>query len=251
MAPNTAWAPWPGAISKDADGRYHAANDADRQAILALKKDPQISALMAGEYARSAARRDASQSGPPGLRRRTLCRAFPGRRCRLQADPHQPERARRQRGGAVSRKPPAPTESCSSMPTARAKSVREVYDWAMQQPGGSADAGSRRRRQPATAAPAPRRSGRRQRRGRQYRDLAGRRDELAAGRIFRSAARRRIGVRLASDAVGTDMLDLFVRDARRQLGASTSRQRLRRRALPVPPTSASATLLDMSITLSR
>ena len=36
-----------------AKGRYHAGNDADRQAILALKKDPQISALMAGEYARS------------------------------------------------------------------------------------------------------------------------------------------------------------------------------------------------------
>src|ERR1700709_2570843 len=35
------------------DGRYHAASDADRQAILALKKDPQISALMAGEYART------------------------------------------------------------------------------------------------------------------------------------------------------------------------------------------------------
>ena len=42
-----------GAINMTPDGRYHAANDADRQAILALKKDPQISALMAGEYARS------------------------------------------------------------------------------------------------------------------------------------------------------------------------------------------------------
>src|SRR5579863_4249228 len=43
-----------GAINATPDGRYHAANDADRQTILALKKDPQISALMAGEYARSA-----------------------------------------------------------------------------------------------------------------------------------------------------------------------------------------------------
>ena len=43
-----------GAINVAPDGRYHAATDSDRQAILALKKDPQISALMAGEYARSA-----------------------------------------------------------------------------------------------------------------------------------------------------------------------------------------------------
>src|SRR5580693_8861884 len=40
-------------ISLKDDGRYHAASDADRQAILALKKDPQISALMAGEYAKT------------------------------------------------------------------------------------------------------------------------------------------------------------------------------------------------------
>src|SRR6185437_2383512 len=31
------------AISADGEGRYHAASDADRAAILALKKDPQIS----------------------------------------------------------------------------------------------------------------------------------------------------------------------------------------------------------------
>src|ERR1700750_1373110 len=43
-----------GEINTTPDGRYHAASDADRQTILALKKDPQISALMAGEYAHSA-----------------------------------------------------------------------------------------------------------------------------------------------------------------------------------------------------
>src|SRR6185369_5686989 len=41
------------AINTSPDGRYRAANDTDRQTILALKKDPQVSALMAGEYARS------------------------------------------------------------------------------------------------------------------------------------------------------------------------------------------------------
>jgi hypothetical protein len=39
------------AISKGSDGRFHA-GQADRGAILALRTDPQISALMAGEYAR-------------------------------------------------------------------------------------------------------------------------------------------------------------------------------------------------------
>src|SRR3984885_6827313 len=41
------------AINVTADGRYHADNDSDRGKILSLKKDPQISALMAGEYTRS------------------------------------------------------------------------------------------------------------------------------------------------------------------------------------------------------
>src|SRR5215469_2612831 len=41
------------AIGVTSDGRFHADNDADRSMILSLKKDPQISALMAGEYARS------------------------------------------------------------------------------------------------------------------------------------------------------------------------------------------------------
>ena len=40
------------AISRDADGRYHADASA-RQSILALRKDPQTAALMAGEFAKS------------------------------------------------------------------------------------------------------------------------------------------------------------------------------------------------------
>jgi hypothetical protein len=39
------------AIAQSADGRYHVANADDRQAILALRNNPQIAALMAGEYA--------------------------------------------------------------------------------------------------------------------------------------------------------------------------------------------------------
>ncbi|GAA0534405.1 hypothetical protein FHS83_003055 [Rhizomicrobium palustre] len=40
------------AIQKGEDGRYRAKDPADRSAILRLRNDPQISALMAGEYAK-------------------------------------------------------------------------------------------------------------------------------------------------------------------------------------------------------
>jgi hypothetical protein len=40
------------AITKSADGHYHADNADDRHAILALRKDPQASAYMAGVFAR-------------------------------------------------------------------------------------------------------------------------------------------------------------------------------------------------------
>ena len=41
------------AISQDGDGHFRADNAADRQAILALRKDPKVAALMAGEFAKS------------------------------------------------------------------------------------------------------------------------------------------------------------------------------------------------------
>src|ERR1700761_3991792 len=40
------------AITKDAEGRYHAPAS-ERPEILALRKDPDVCALMAGEYAKS------------------------------------------------------------------------------------------------------------------------------------------------------------------------------------------------------
>lgn len=39
------------AITQGSNGHYHAGNAGDRQAILALRNDPQSAALMAGEYA--------------------------------------------------------------------------------------------------------------------------------------------------------------------------------------------------------
>ncbi|MGA9794139.1 MAG: hypothetical protein WBQ17_01265 [Rhizomicrobium sp.] len=41
-------------ISRGSDGHFHVADSADRQAILALRKDPKTAALMEGEYCNSA-----------------------------------------------------------------------------------------------------------------------------------------------------------------------------------------------------
>jgi hypothetical protein len=49
------------AITKGSDGRYHTSNQADRTAILALRKDPQTAAYMAGAF--SADQRAKLQSG--------------------------------------------------------------------------------------------------------------------------------------------------------------------------------------------
>src|SRR5665213_668461 len=40
-----------GAITKDSAGHYRVADPQDHRAILALRNDPQVAALMAGEYA--------------------------------------------------------------------------------------------------------------------------------------------------------------------------------------------------------
>jgi hypothetical protein len=126
-----------GAITMAPDGRYHAATDADRQTILALKKDPQISALMAGEYARSAQSTMEVSLGRPVCGGELYAAHFlgPDSACKLIR---------------TSQSAPA-TSAAQLFPQAAsanrnvffhadgsAKSVREVYDWALQQPGGSA-----------------------------------------------------------------------------------------------------------------
>jgi hypothetical protein len=125
-----------GAINLAPDGRYHAANDSDRQAILALKKDPQVSALMAGEYARSAQGAMEANLGRAVCGGELYAAHFLGAdaACKLirtsqsapQADAAQifPQAA-----GA--------NRNVFFHADGTAKSVREVYDWAMQQPGGS------------------------------------------------------------------------------------------------------------------
>jgi hypothetical protein len=126
-----------GAISQDDGGRYHAANENDRQAILALKKDPQISALMAGEYAKSTQAAMQSQLGRPVCGGELYAAHFlgPDAACKLiRLNDSAPATS------AASLFPQAAAANKTVFFDAKGapKSVRDVYDWAMQQPGAAA-----------------------------------------------------------------------------------------------------------------
>ncbi len=126
-----------GTIRQDGEGRYHAASDSDRQAILALKKDPQISALMAGEYARSTGSAMENELGRPVCGGELYAAHFLGAdaACKLiRANQSAPATS------AAALFPQAANANRSVFFHAGGapKSVREVYDWAMQQPGASA-----------------------------------------------------------------------------------------------------------------
>lgn len=121
------------AISKGADGRYHADNSADRQAILALRNDPRISALMAGEYANATKAHLESRLGRDVCSGELYAAHFlgAGGACKLiktkDADP----------GASAAACFPAAAAANRSVFYNRdgsAKTVSQVYDWAVRQP---------------------------------------------------------------------------------------------------------------------
>src|SRR5580698_9411431 len=125
-----------GTIAKDGDGRYHAASDAGRQAILALKKDPQISALMAGEYAKTTQATMQTELGRPVCGGELYAAHFLGAdsACKLiRASTSQPN------ANAANLFPQAAASNRSVFYNADGapRTVRDVYDWALKQPGGT------------------------------------------------------------------------------------------------------------------
>ncbi|HEX4371556.1 MAG TPA: hypothetical protein VH019_09430 [Rhizomicrobium sp.] len=125
------------AINVTADGRYHADNDSDRGKILSLKKDPQISALMAGEYTRS------TQGAMEANLGRQVCGGELYAAHFLGAD----GACKLIRGTAATPNASAAQLFPDAASTNRdvffhadgsTKSLREVYDWAMREPGGQA-----------------------------------------------------------------------------------------------------------------
>ena len=122
-----------GAIAKGADGRWHAA-PTERAAILALRKDPGLSALMAGEYAKSTRGILKNALGREVCGGELYAAHFlgPEAACRLirmaESDPS---------ASAAAHFPQAAAANKSVFYDAggRPRSVRDVYDWALRQPG--------------------------------------------------------------------------------------------------------------------
>jgi len=117
-------------------GRFHVDNSADREAILALRKDPKIAALMEGEFANQTR---ASLQGTLG---RDVCNGElyaahflgPAAACKLiQTNAAKPD------AKAADLFPQAADANRNVFYRAdgSSKSVREVYNWALQQPSGT------------------------------------------------------------------------------------------------------------------
>ncbi|HTT97368.1 MAG TPA: transglycosylase SLT domain-containing protein [Rhizomicrobium sp.] len=121
------------AITQDGDGHFKVANDADRQAILALRKDPKVASLMAGEFANKT---KATLEGSLG---RNVCDGElyaahflgPQAACKLIQ-----MSARNPNASAADAFPAAADANRSVFYHAdgSAKTVRDVYNWALKQP---------------------------------------------------------------------------------------------------------------------
>jgi hypothetical protein len=123
------------AIVQGSDGRFHASNTDDRSAILALRKNPQVASLMAGEFAQ------ATRAGLEASLGRSVCGGElyaahflgTGAACRLiRMNDSQPN-------ATAANAFPAAADANRNVFYHRdgtAKTVREVYDWALKQPGG-------------------------------------------------------------------------------------------------------------------
>ncbi len=125
------------AISQGPDGRYRTACAADRQAILALRTDPKVSALMAGEYVNQT--RDTLE----GTLGRDVCNGElyaahflgPDAACKLiQLSQRQPD------ASAADAFPRAASANRNVFyhRDGTEKSVREVYNWALKHASGDA-----------------------------------------------------------------------------------------------------------------
>src|ERR1700712_928760 len=123
------------AISKDSDGRYHAESGA-KQSILALRKDPETAALMAGEYAKSTQGTMRASLGREVCGGELYAAHFlgPDAACRLiKAAGNDPGAS----AAALFPQAAAANKSVFFHDGGAPKSVREVYDWALKQPGGA------------------------------------------------------------------------------------------------------------------
>ena len=122
------------AIKREPDGQYSVANQADRAAILSLRNDPRISALMAGEYAQQTRAQMQARLGRNVCGGELYAAHFLGApaACRLiEMAAHQPT------ASAVACFPAAAAANHAVFfkSNGTPKTVGEVYQWALRQPG--------------------------------------------------------------------------------------------------------------------
>ena len=121
------------AITRDANGRYRADASA-KQSILALRKDPQLCALMAGEHAKSTQGQLQASLG------REICggELYAAHFLGPDAAGKLIRMAEKNPGASAAAQFPQAAHANKSVfyhADGRAKSVREVYDCALRQPG--------------------------------------------------------------------------------------------------------------------
>lgn len=139
------------AISKDSDGHFDVDNAADRQAILALRKDPRVAALMAGEFSNKTKAALQSSLGRNVCDGELYAAHFLGPAAAtklIQMTAQHPD------ARAADAFPQAADANRNVFYHAdgSAKSVREVYNWALKQPSTAGVAESA----PPTHSEAPR-----------------------------------------------------------------------------------------------
>ncbi|MBV9541345.1 MAG: hypothetical protein JO167_08750 [Alphaproteobacteria bacterium] len=125
------------AITRGSDGRYHTSNPSDRAAILALRKDPTVAALMAGEFSQATRATLQSELGRDVCGGELYAAHFlgPDAACRLiKMSENQPT------ADAATAFPGAASANRNVFfhRDGTAKTVREVYDWTLRQPNGAA-----------------------------------------------------------------------------------------------------------------
>jgi len=120
-------------IQKGEDGRYHAPDAEDRRAILRLRNDPQISAMMAGEYARKTQAIMESRLGRPVCGGELYAGHLfgSGAACKLiRTNETAPETA----AAELFPKAADANPNVFFHADGSAKTVREVYNWTVAQP---------------------------------------------------------------------------------------------------------------------
>lgn len=136
-------------IVQTSDGHFEADNASDRHAVLALRNDPRIAALMAGEYA-NVTRSSLESSLGRNVSNGELYAAHflgPDAACRLiRMSGSQPQAC----AATAFPQAAAANHSVFYHPDGTTKSVAEVYNWALKQPAAAQSVA-----EPQAATPTP------------------------------------------------------------------------------------------------